>query len=635
MLITDIHREVFQVLHEKHLQDPEFRFTLRGSNNNDRLAKGYWFSGNDYSIYFSFWGGSDTANKTPNVYFVINVDGITHLNFVAKDSDKKAAFFEKLALLLDMKRTKHQGMYVNHWRKYYNAEASDDRSVYLSSLEEFLTKDKPKIDLFIQLENNRDLMPPINDYFFAKNVEQIEKFRYDIKAQEESGLVEPKSQPIRLRSIQLYNIGHFENIEIPLHHRLTCLVGDNSCGKSTVLRAIALGLGGIAPGGWLNKEDDKIQKMLRIVNEYNGKCTYSPTGKISLTYNMGEDYTNEILFRDELKVDRFGVSRAYVNVIDGDHSDLASVENTSFFRNTLVLGFTQLKGRLPLQDHRPAHFSRRSREHDAFKRSNLNDVMPLIYDQPDYRYAHFVSWLAHFLDQAKSTPTEVLKMRRLLEKTILPFLSRISGQEITFRHLNFETKEIFVTTENAPNGIALSALGQGLCGVLGYIGYFAKRLWETHSTMNDCTQAHSLLIIDEIDSHLHPKLQSRILDALLDFFPNTQFIVTTQSPIAIAHVEHFNDLGVYEISNQQVMPLRSAGQHISTLLWHGFGVADRARFAQEALDKLFEALSDESVAREDIIEKLEQLKQLLGDDDPDVMYATNQVEEHAAMEQDV
>lgn len=94
MLITDIHRDVFQTLLEKHKQDSNFRFTLRGSNINDRLSKGYWFSGNDYSIYFSFWGGSDTINKTPNIYFVINVDGITHLNFVAKDSDKKAAFLK-------------------------------------------------------------------------------------------------------------------------------------------------------------------------------------------------------------------------------------------------------------------------------------------------------------------------------------------------------------------------------------------------------------------------------------------------------------------------------------------------------------------------------------------------------------
>ncbi|MBK9462168.1 MAG: hypothetical protein IPN94_22800 [Sphingobacteriales bacterium] len=65
--------------------------------------------------------------------------------------------------------------------------------------------------------------------------------------------------------------------------------------------------------------------------------------------------------------------------------------------------------------------------------------------------------MAHFLDQSRSTPTEVLKARRLLEKTILPFLSEVSGQNFVFRHINFDTREIFVTATNRQAIVPLHA----------------------------------------------------------------------------------------------------------------------------------------------------------------------------------
>jgi predicted ATP-binding protein involved in virulence len=628
MLITDIHRDVFQTLLEKHKQDSNFRFTLRGSNINDRLSKGYWFSGNDYSIYFSFWGGSDTINKTPNIYFVINVDGITHLNFVAKDSDKKAAFFEKLALLLDLKRTKHQGNYVNHWRKYYSAEPSEDSDTFKQNLEEFLTKDKPKIDLFIQMENNTELIPAINEYFFTKNVEQIEKFRSDTPTTEDGRPIESvQNKPIHLHELTINNIGHFENLSLPLNHRLTCLIGENGIGKTTLLRAIALGLCGISDSGWLDKKDDRLQKLLRITNEYNGRCVFAQQGSIDLSYQMDTDYTNTVVLRDDVRVDKYGISKSFINLFNANGVALPSTDQGNFFRNTLVMGFTQTKGKLPLHDNRPIHFSRRSREHDAFKRSNVSDVSALLYDMPDYRFEHFVDWMAHFLDQSRSTPTEVLKARRLLEKTILPFLSEVSGQNFVFRHINFDTREIFVTTNQSPNGVPLHALGQGICGIMGWLGYFVKRLWETNSILSDCTQAHAILLIDEIDTHLHPKWQNRLLDALLNYFPNTQFVVTTNSAVAVTHTQNKNNvMGVYEITQHGVQELRASGQHIGTFLLNAFGVSDRAEFAQNLIDNLFLSMNEDDLDMDILRNKLQELRDLLGEDDPDVVYAGDKVE---------
>lgn len=47
-------------------------------------------------------------------------------------------------------------------------------------------------------------------------------------------------------------------------------------------------------------------------------------------------------------------------------------------------------------------------------------------------------------------------------------------------------------------------------------------------------------MIDEIDLHLHPRWQARILEDLVRIFPNVQFIVTTHSPVVVASVPRGN-----------------------------------------------------------------------------------------------
>lgn len=62
-----------------------------------------------------------------------------------------------------------------------------------------------------------------------------------------------------------------------------------------------------------------------------------------------------------------------------------------------------------------------------------------------------------------------------------------------------------------------------------------------------CTLTYGTVIIDEIDEHLHPELQVRILKALHETFPNIQFIVSTHAPLVMSSVENNNDNVVYRL----------------------------------------------------------------------------------------
>lgn len=88
----------------------------------------------------------------------------------------------------------------------------------------------------------------------------------------------------------------------------------------------------------------------------------------------------------------------------------------------------------------------------------------------------------------------------------------------------------------------LNQLSDGFRTHLGLVVDVARRMVQVNPTddFNDqdrATNARALVLIDEIDLHLHPKWQGTVIPALLKAFPKTQFIVTTHSEQVIASVK--------------------------------------------------------------------------------------------------
>ena len=65
----------------------------------------------------------------------------------------------------------------------------------------------------------------------------------------------------------------------------------------------------------------------------------------------------------------------------------------------------------------------------------------------------------------------------------------------------------------------------------------ARRMAQGNPHLDDPLQAEAIVLIDEVDLHLHPSWQQRILTDLRRTFPNTQFIVSTHSPQVLTTVE--------------------------------------------------------------------------------------------------
>lgn len=137
---------------------------------------------------------------------------------------------------------------------------------------------------------------------------------------------------------------------------------------------------------------------------------------------------------------------------------------------------------------------------------------------------------------------------------------------------------------------------------------------------------HGTVIIDEIDEHLHPALQVRVLKALQDTFPKIQFIVSTHAPLVMSSVEprkdeNGNDINVvykleYIDGEYMHKELNIYGMDASTIIETYMGQPSRDLKVNNDIKSILELIDkgDIQTARK----SLEELEQNIASGDPEL-----------------
>lgn len=105
-----------------------------------------------------------------------------------------------------------------------------------------------------------------------------------------------------------------------------------------------------------------------------------------------------------------------------------------------------------------------------------------------------------------------------------------------FSNLRVQRSPLGMIVKKGEGTLFVDQLSDGEKCLLAMTGDLARRLAMANPYMDDPLQGGGVILIDEIELHLHPSWQRQVIPALERTFPNCQFIVTTHSPAVIGHV---------------------------------------------------------------------------------------------------
>ncbi len=199
---------------------------------------------------------------------------------------------------------------------------------------------------------------------------------------------------------------------------------------------------------------------------------------------------------------------------------------------------------------------------------------------------------------------------------LVPGFSNLSVQRSPLR---------MVVTKKMEGGedqkVFVNQLSDGEKCLLALVGDLARRLAIANPGRSDPLKGRGVVLIDEVDLHLHPEWQRMVVPGLKEAFPNCQFILTTHSPQVLSQVKsqtvyllNLSDTGM------GAKPLIGPyGQDTNRILEEIMSVSERPQHIKEALRKYFRLIAQDEM--EEARRVRAELEQEIGSDEPKLLKA--------------
>ena len=166
----------------------------------------------------------------------------------------------------------------------------------------------------------------------------------------------------------------------------------------------------------------------------------------------------------------------------------------------------------------------------------------------------------------------------------------------------------------------VSQLSDGEKCTLAMAGDLARRMAIANPAASDPLKSPAVVLIDEIDLHLHPGWQRHITTALKETFPNCQYLLSTHSPQVLSHLDP-QCIWILERTRTGVTAKRpedAYGQTTSRILEDLMDVPARPQEIKDRFTQLFLAIQQSDPAEARLL--LNNLRQEIGRD-PDLVKA--------------
>lgn len=309
-----------------------------------------------------------------------------------------------------------------------------------------------------------------------------------------------------LKEIELTNFKCHEHLKLyfttddpknPIR-KTTFMLGENGTGKSALLKAIALiTAGSNALGDILGDPDEWIR---------NGKDLATISAVISTA-----DHQDRLL---TLKIKR---GSHLADIIKTNTQSLALIDEAIKKANRNY--FTVAYGASRRLNRSAEFFSSHGR-----KSPRAGNIQSLF--NPDATLVSLTAW-AMDLDYVKTGGSGLATVKEALNTFLV--------DDVRFKSIDKKRRRLIFTT---PDGeVPLEQLSDGFQNVAAWVGDLLFNITNTFQDRKDPLKTRGLLLIDEIDLHLHPKWQRLLHMFIKKKLPNFQIVATTHSPLTAQQAE--------------------------------------------------------------------------------------------------
>ena len=331
---------------------------------------------------------------------------------------------------------------------------------------------------------------------------------------------------IRIKKLRIENYKGFSDATIEFGNHITCIAGINGSGKSSCLEALAKSIHAllrpIVNPKLKNVIFEDVKEADINVNSEN-KCA-----SLSLDFDCGGNNLSQ-------KIDTEGhISR------DFEIEEIArSLKKEFTVASYYPVNRSELDIDVSVETEKDLSEKKESLAGAMAAVTHYKEFFKWFRDREDRENQEIVS---RYKRQSKEAEYEdyALKAVRTAISTLLPGFSQMA----------VERKKLSIVVNKENSVLDFSNLSDGEKGIITLFGDIARRLAIANENLENPLEGNGIILIDEIDLHLHPSWQRKICHALVQTFPNCQFVVTTHSPQILGELKTdeiwlLNDFNVY------------------------------------------------------------------------------------------
>ena len=311
-----------------------------------------------------------------------------------------------------------------------------------------------------------------------------------------------------IASLTLTNVGPFDDIEFEFDRQVNVFTGPNNSGKSTVLWAL----------GDIFVPDFEFPRKLFRRNSADFRIrlidgTYPELeGRFPISVRDNSDYWNHQRMEQHMHLVE---SIGYAEFIP-------SLRLSTDFRSPGPTAKTGIgNNENSLYENLEKYFTRTSLIRDEdFTRASLikdEDVIQKIIDL-DYRsYRRNKPVYREIIAKASKLASEITE-----------------GFPVEFLGVTDDAHGLFLQFHTPDGDVPFNVLSQGTQSIIQWLARFLIGYAEYYDFPDNLEDKPSVFIVDEIDAHLHPSWQRRIIPALIRHFPKLQVFCSTHAPLMLA-----------------------------------------------------------------------------------------------------